>query len=325
MRERGFCEVGLISTWVIDQKRTKVVNFDHLPVTQRNETMADRQCIVCHDRVGPRQPKLCRHPYHRGCLRQWHETDPNWNGQCPLCRTVIYQEPLDDVIRRYRQYDRYPRVDTEPDEELTASGVRRCPACRAQFIRDGGCTWMTCRCGHGFTTTAPNLERKVLGVVPESNLLAISLITFTVLFTLLLIVSETTFRSHPECTTDQVRLSTTCDPCWHEYHIAHALLDGNTNCEPPELVYFLPKGLKSYTEWKLARCTLCDQDLNKAMFSLRSDCSRRLFIQYPIKALASCLEASALWLEKSAMWQELVWPLMQPRPLQPVQAEAGGR
>lgn len=104
------------------------------------------ECHICREslrrsRRGVRQ--YCDHPYHTKCLDEWRQKNPQWNGKCFYCfATMDLTNPL--------------RSDLPAEDELVGvDGVRRCPRCRAHYVRDGGSDYITCRCGHEFRTSAP--------------------------------------------------------------------------------------------------------------------------------------------------------------------------
>lgn len=207
------------------------------------------ECVICYERVGRNRNRPClRHAYHKHCLDRWRNTKGNWNGQCLHCNTII-----DERARSI--YSSSLDKDAEPDAELKGTGVRRCPRCRVHFIRYGGCDWVTCQCGHGFRTTAPDLQPWY------RNDYYITLAILACLAAIVILISLLTHhaRNHPDCQREHLKFQSTCHPCWHEYNTLKAVVDG-LDCDTDETpnTRLLVKHSAVMVERQQFRCSVCD-------------------------------------------------------------------
>lgn len=244
------------------------------------------ECHVCFVSLGRARRGIrqyCDHPYHESCLRTWRQTHPRWNGQCFYCQTPLATAAPVQAPGILERLNRVLLNDTDlpADEELKEVDggeiVRRCPRCLTHFVRDGGCTHMTCRCGHEFYTNGISAARHRDRLVPIPDR-ALLWFGFLLGLALLLGSAAVLVRTNGVCEAihaDEVRESM-CYPCFHELELLRAKKDDYEYCDPNDLStavlrYESARAAMEHV-YKEIDCTWCHRTKTKQVEQKIRDC-----------------------------------------------------
>lgn len=254
------------------------------------------ECHVCfaslgRSRRGVRQ--VCDHPYHEACLTTWRQTNPRWDGRCFYCSSSVTTAHIQ------RMPVSLPS-DADPDEDLAevdGALVRRCPNCRVHFVRDGGCTHMTCRCGHQFHTQAEahGDNYPILAML----ICLIGIVSFVTALTMVLLVSAVKVSRETGVCEPYAGLlhAPQCFPCLHALQLLRAKRDDLVYCDTSDLsietLLLRLDGITAVSEYEDAQnsCARCLSTAAYEAEEVLKFCYNREFLKVILTWMATLLIA----------------------------------